>query len=857
MASKRSREYQDFFNKLKITAKDLDSSRAIQTLKDRDFIDSDTYHWMTTYITVSNERRERYKDYENMVLVPELDLGLVTYADDGSQLNNNEQVLDISSSNDDIIKNLNHTFFDNLDMNADLWRIFYGTCQYGDNFYEIIVDDKKKEIVSLKYLPPMNVERMEVDGNLLNFAVAKNVAKEGSQRTIYAHPEKSNKIKLQPWEVVHFRIDDNIFAPYGRSVLESGRRTWKQLSLMEDAMLVYRLERAPEKRVFYIDVGTLSTPEAEKFIERIKAKFRKKKYIDPACLALDTEIPLLDGRILPLQDIINEFDNGKDLWTYSVDRDNNNKIVPGHVKWAGITRKSTPVVKVTIDDGQSFTVTPDHKFLMRDGTYVPAEQLNKGDSLMPLYRKESDDKYKIKGYDLVVDPSINQYVFTHTISDFMFQEDFNNMKEEGAISVRHHRDLNKKNNNPTNIQVMSGNEHFQLHADMMSERAIAMWADPEYKRVINHKVVKVEKLNYTLDTGTLSIANYHNFAIGSYEGTFVKNSGKINEKATPLSILEDFWIPVRSGATAGQGTRIDVLQGGRQLNEIDDTKYFRDKLLKTMHIPPQYMQEGGGMDTRNALSQMDIKFSRSVERIQRHIMKGLEKIAIVSLTLQGFRGQDVRNFQIELTPPSNIAELLELEVVTQKINLVSTILSIENFLPKKWIYKNIMKFSDKQITDLETDMQLELASPLQQQTAGGGAQGFGAALPAGGGAGAGELGAVPGTAGGIGEVPAGPEAGAEAGPEAAPAAPAAPEAPEAPAGPEVAGKTITIGDKEFLLENKYDILKMIKYVKQKSNKDKDNLKYDVSEGISNTMRSNTYQNQFLHGEFRGINNKKK
>lgn len=606
-ADKKSKQLQDFFNRLKLTAKDLDSSAALDLLKEKGMLDIDYYQWIQQYTSISNNRFQRYKDYEAMIQVPELELGLTTYADDGTQMNEEGRVIKIITPDDNIKQILETTFFDNLDMNADLWKIFFGTCQYGDNFYEIVPDFKKKEIVSLKYIHPSRVERVEVDGNLMKFIVRKKQITEIDRTTgvtKFAALQENEKdvVVLQPWEMVHFRIDDNAFAPYGRSVLESGRRTYKQLSLMEDAMLIYRLERAPEKRVFYIDVGNLSTAEAEKFVERIKAKFRKQRYIDP------------------------------------------------------VTKQ-------------------------------------------------------------------------------------------------------------------------------------------------------------------------------------------INEKATPLSILEDIYIPVRSGVQGSQGTRIDILQGGRQLNEIDDTKYFRDKLLKTMHIPPQYLSAEGGMDTRNALSQMDIKFARTVERIQRHIVKGLDKIAIVALALKGVSGEDIQNFRIQLTPPSNIAEMLEIETLNSKISLISSILAIEGFLPREWIYKRIMNFSDREIEEIKTQLQIEYTSPLQQLITGGGA-----------------VGGAPPVAGGIGELPpiGAPEAGAEAAPaeagaEVAPeagaeATPAETPAP-AEAGTEVAGTIINIDNKQFIVENIHDIAKIIKYLNERRKSPKDNNTKDKKKQ-ANT--SNSYKRQFIIGELKGL-----
>jgi len=606
MADDASRRLQDFFDKVKIIAKDLDSSRAKQLIKDLNVFDITHYEWLNTYLAISPDRIQRYKDYEAMVEVPELELGLTTYADDGTQMNSDGKVLRITSSNDEIVELLEHTFYDNLDINSDLWKIFLGTCKYGDNFYEVVTDYKKKEIVFLKHLYPANVERIEIDGNLLKFLVRKGkqnpqdkINRQGFTKFASTKVEQKNIVVLEPWQIVHFKIDDDMYAPYGKSVLESGRRTFKQLSLMEDAMLVYRLERAPEKRVFYIDVGNLSTAEAEKFVEKIKSKFRKTPYIDP-------------------------------------------------------------------------------------------------------------------------------------------------------------------------------------------------------------------------------------------------QTGQINQKATPLSILEDFWIPVRSGVSGSQGTRIDVLQGGRQLNEIDDTKYFRDKLLKTMHIPPQYFSAEGGMDTSKSLSQMDIRFARTVERIQRHIIKGLEKIAIIALALRGYKGDDIRNFELELTPPSNIAELLELEVLSQKINLISTILGMEGFLPKKWIYENIMRFSEKEIQDILTQLQIEAAQAASAQAPEGGGMMAGPAPALAGGIGGEEIGGGLETPVGGGEETAPPEETAPGG---------APVAPEA--GVEVADKAITIGNKQFILENRADIIKLFKYINQIEKTAKDN--NDKQENVIFTP-SNSVNKQLLSGELRGLIN---
>ena len=106
------------------------------------------------------------------------------------------------------------------------------------------------------------------------------------QKFIYeAQAKDGQEIKAKtflPWQITHFRIEDDEYAPYGRSIFESGRRTWKRLSLMEDAMLVYRISRAPERRVFYVDVGQMNKSKAESYMQNLMNRFRNKITYDSA-----------------------------------------------------------------------------------------------------------------------------------------------------------------------------------------------------------------------------------------------------------------------------------------------------------------------------------------------------------------------------------------------------------------------------------------------------------------------------------------------------------------------------------------------------------------------------------------------
>jgi hypothetical protein len=188
-----------------------------------------------------------------------------------------------------------------------------------------------------------------------------------------------NESAVDAKHIVHLSLTEGLdrFWPFGQSVLENIFKVYKQKELLEDAVLIYRVQRAPERRMFKIDVGNMPSHLAMAFVERIKNEIHQRRIpsthggqsvldatYNPLCLDLNTRIPLLDGRTLALHEIIQEFEQGKQNWAYSCNPDTG-KIVPGLINWAGITRRNTEVIKVTLDNGESFISTPDHKLVSR------------------------------------------------------------------------------------------------------------------------------------------------------------------------------------------------------------------------------------------------------------------------------------------------------------------------------------------------------------------------------------------------------------------------------------------------------------------------------------------------------------
>jgi len=179
------------------------------------------------------------------------------------------------------------------------------------------------------------------------------------------------------------------------------------------------------------------------------------------CISLDSKIKLLSGKNVILRDLILEFnENGKieNKYTYSYDN-KTGKIVPGEIIWAGLTRKKAKVIKITLDNGKSEVVTPDHHFMLRDGTYIEAQYLKSGDSLMPLYYRYSHLKTTKKvPYQEIYHPGIRKWELTHRIVAKFIKI----VKDKDRLNV-HHSDFNPLNNNPSNLEGLSNQDHLNVH----------------------------------------------------------------------------------------------------------------------------------------------------------------------------------------------------------------------------------------------------------------------------------------------------------------------------------------------------------------------------------------------------------
>ena len=168
------------------------------------------------------------------------------------------------------------------------------------------------------------------------------------------------------------------------------------------------------------------------------------------------------------------------------------------------------------------------------------------------------------------------------------------------------------------------------------------------------------------------------------------STGRVDLRYNPLSIEEDYFIPVRGGET---GTKIESVSGQTRGNDIEDVRYLKDKLFAALKVPQAYLFRGeGAEEDKTTLAQKDIRFARTIQRLQRSIISELEKIGIVHLFTMGFRGQDLISFKLHLNNPSKIAEMQELENWRTKFEAASA--ATEGFFSKRWIAEHMFNLSE-------------------------------------------------------------------------------------------------------------------------------------------------------------------
>ncbi len=221
-------------------------------------------------------RLAAYYDYESMEYTPEISAALDIYAEESTTANEDGFILQIYSESKRIKSILADLFNNRLDINTNLPMWTRNTCKYGDNFVYLKLDPEKG-IMGSQQLPNIQLERIERG---MKISSGKYQTDSTTDALKFIWNEKD--LEFNTWEIAHFRLlGDDRKLPYGTSMLEKARRIWKQLILSEDAMLVYRTSRAPERRVFKVFVGNMDDKDVEPYVQRVANKFKRDQIADP------------------------------------------------------------------------------------------------------------------------------------------------------------------------------------------------------------------------------------------------------------------------------------------------------------------------------------------------------------------------------------------------------------------------------------------------------------------------------------------------------------------------------------------------------------------------------------------------
>mgnify|MGYP003122618814 FL=1 len=388
---------------------------------------------------------ELFTDYEAMDMDPILASALDIYADEATVKNTEGDTLTISSPNVEIQKILRNLFYDVINIDYNLWPWIRNACKYGDFFLHL---DIEEQIGVVNVIPMSAYEIRREEGYDMENPYAYRFVLEGTNMS-YASGQFQSQQTFENYEVAHFRLlSDTNFLPYGKAMIEPARKIYKQLSLMEDAMLIQRIMRAPERRIFKIDVGNIPPAEVDNHMQTIIGKMKKIPYMD-------------------------------------------------------------------------------------------------------------------------------------------------------------------------------------------------------------------------------------------------EKTGEYNLKFNMENMMEDYYLPVRGSES---GTSIESLPGLTNDGQIEDIDYLRNKMMAALKIPKAFLGYDEGVEGKATLAAEDVRFARTIERIQKIFVSELTKIAIVHLYSQGFTDEDLVDFSLELENPSLIYKKQMVELLESQIGLANNMKESMMF-SEKWIYENIFNMS--------------------------------------------------------------------------------------------------------------------------------------------------------------------
>ena len=645
-----------------------------------------------TYVDLEGRARneaELVNRYRTMSSQPECDEAVQDIVNESIIIDKGrppiEIVLDDTGQPDSIKTKIRDEFegiLRTLNFNDEAYEIFRKWYVDGRLFFHIVVDEKNPRagIQDLRYIDPRRIrkvrepiKRRDPTGVVI-YKGTHEYYLYNQAGLIGQNAGKGAKIARDSICYVHSGVLDGrksiVYSHLHKSI-----KPLNQLRMLEDAVVIYRLARAPERRIFYIDVGNLPKAKAEQYLYDMMARHKNKVVYDPVsgeikddrkmmCYDLSTKIPLLDGRTLELKEIMKEYEEGKQNWVYSCDPVTG-KFYPGPVSWAGVTKKNSEVVKVVFDNGKSVICTPDHKFPVWNKGFVEAQHLTPDDSIIPGYRRQVEITPGGAKYEQIYKNETQTWEFTHReIAKWKQEED-------------------------------------QLGAEYVS-------SEPDTDIAAGRSIVSVEVLEERMDVGSMTIDrdetyhSHHTYLIDA--GVYTKNT-----------MTEDYWFPRREG---NRSTEVETLPSAGTLSDNESLMYFQTKLYKAMNVPvarlqPETMYTFG---RTSEITREELKFAKFIQRTRARFSilfdRCLEKQLILKGVISPDEWKDIQNsLRYDFMKDNFFEELKQAEILREKL---STLRDIEDhvgkYFSRNWVRKNVMFMSDSDIEEMDKEIEAEKAA---------------------------------------------------------------------------------------------------------------------------------------------------